>query len=113
MTVTLSGVAPSHATGDLEIDGALNHDGSTVGLFGTAPTAQPAAVPDFTNNTGVAGDSTVQNVPAATASIIDSGAASLASTNAALTAIENNIADLADKFNVLLARIRAPGYIAT
>jgi hypothetical protein len=28
---------------DLEIDGALNHDGSTVGFYGTAPTAQSAA----------------------------------------------------------------------
>ena len=30
-------------TGDLEIDGALNHDGSTVGFYGTAPVSQGSA----------------------------------------------------------------------
>jgi len=33
-----------HMTGDLEIDGALNHDGSTLGLFGAPPVTKPGAV---------------------------------------------------------------------
>ena len=38
---TLSG---TQITGDLELDGALNHDGSTVGFYGTTPIAQQSAV---------------------------------------------------------------------
>ncbi|KKL16575.1 hypothetical protein LCGC14_2494160, partial [marine sediment metagenome] len=30
--------------GNLELDGDLNHDGSNVGFFGTAPTTQPTAL---------------------------------------------------------------------
>lgn len=32
------------AQGEVEIDGALNHDGATAGLYGVAPTAQAAAI---------------------------------------------------------------------
>lgn len=32
-----------HIVGELEIDGALNHDGTTFGLYGVAPVARPAA----------------------------------------------------------------------
>ena len=31
-------------TGDLELDGALNHDGTTVGFYGTTPTTQLTGV---------------------------------------------------------------------
>ena len=34
------------AGGEVEIDGALNHDGTTVGFYGTAPSTQPAANAD-------------------------------------------------------------------
>ena len=39
---------------DLEIDGALNHDGSTVGFFGTTPAAQQTT-PDAPSLTSVSG----------------------------------------------------------
>lgn len=32
------------AAGDVEIDGALNHDGTTVGFYGTAPIAKQTGV---------------------------------------------------------------------
>jgi len=32
--------------GEVEIDGALNHDGSTAGFYGTAPASQPAHIVD-------------------------------------------------------------------
>lgn len=57
----------------------------------------------LTDNTGASANNTIENVPAATAASTDTSAASLASTNAALTAIENNIADLAAKVNAILA----------
>jgi len=31
---------------DIEIDGALNHDGSTIGFFGTTPTTQQSSIAD-------------------------------------------------------------------
>ena len=36
-----------HMTGDLELDGALNHDGTTVGFYGVTPTTRPAATADI------------------------------------------------------------------
>ena len=41
---------------ELEIDGALNHDGSTVGLYGTAPAAQSSA---YTRNATIVEDRTL------------------------------------------------------
>ena len=40
----------------LEIDGALDHDGSTVGFFGTTPATQPAA---YTRNAAIVEDRTL------------------------------------------------------
>jgi hypothetical protein len=37
--------------GSVEIDGALNHDGTTVGFYGAAPISQPAANPDTSGAT--------------------------------------------------------------
>ena len=56
----------------------------------------------LTNSTGVTPDSTVENVPAATAASSDTSAASLTSTNASLTAIENSLSDLAAKVNAII-----------
>jgi len=36
---------------DLQLDGALNHDGSTAGFFGTTPISQPTAWDAITDNT--------------------------------------------------------------
>lgn len=36
-----------HMTGDLELDGALNHDGTTVGFYGVTPTTRPGATADI------------------------------------------------------------------
>lgn len=35
-----------HVVTELEVDGAFNHDGSTFGVFGTTPAAQPAGTTD-------------------------------------------------------------------
>jgi hypothetical protein len=38
------GAAKLHLTGEIEIDGALNHDGTTVGFYGATPVARAAAI---------------------------------------------------------------------
>lgn len=55
----------------------------------------------LTDSTGATPNTTVENVPAAVAADVDVTAASLASTNTALTAAENNISDLAAQVNAL------------
>ncbi|KKN83862.1 hypothetical protein LCGC14_0295150 [marine sediment metagenome] len=42
--------------GEVEIDGALNHDGSTVGFYGTAPIAKPAVTGARDNPEGALAD---------------------------------------------------------
>lgn len=61
------------------------------------------AITPLTDNTSATANNTIENVPAASAASTDTSAASLTSTNAALTAIENNIADLAAKINAIIA----------
>jgi hypothetical protein len=41
----------THLYGNLEIDGALNHDGSTVGFYGATPVAKQGDPPDITSGT--------------------------------------------------------------
>jgi hypothetical protein len=45
--VTTSGTVSTKMRflGEVEIDGALNHDGSTVGFYGAAPVAKQTGVP--------------------------------------------------------------------
>ena len=50
---------------------------------------------------GTSGGATIPAVPAATAASTDTTAASLASTNAAITALKNDIATLAAKVNAI------------
>ena len=89
------------------VDAAAGIDGSAAAQA-TADSAVAAlnavnALTVLTNSTGVAGDNTIENVPAAVAADVDTTAASLASVNTSLTAIENSIADLAVKVNAILA----------
>ena len=50
-------------TGAIEIGGDLNHDGSNIGFFGTAPVAQGTSGADLTNNVTSGGtDDTVDNI---------------------------------------------------
>lgn len=63
------------------------------------------AVTPLTNSTGGTANDTVQAVPQATAAT-DVTAASLTSTNAALTIINNDMADLTVKVNAILAALQ-------
>lgn len=75
-----------------EFTGILN--GTVVGAL--------AAVTVLTDSTGATANDTVEDVPAAVAAASDTTAASLTSVNTALTAIENNIADLTAKLNAVI-----------
>lgn len=67
-----------------------------------------AAIVALTDNTGgAAPDNTLAVVPAATAATTDTSAASLASTNTSITAIKNDLADLAGKVNTIIAALKA------
>jgi hypothetical protein len=59
----------------------------------------------LTDNSGGTANNTIEAVPAATAADTDTSAASLASTNTALTAIKNDIADLTAKLNAVIAAL--------
>lgn len=73
---------------------------------------QTAIVAITDSSGGTSGGNTVAAVPAATAATTDTSAASLASTNAAITAIKNDFATLSAKYNALLAAVKASGVTA-
>lgn len=79
---------------------------------GAGGVSQGPAVTSLTNSTGATANDVVENVPAATAATTDTSAASLTSTNAAITALENDISDLTGKVNALLTSLRTAGVIA-
>lgn len=91
-----------------------------LGFWNATPVDQPAAITSLTDNTGATANDTIENVPAASG---DGGGlagvsaaanvATVSSVNTALTAVENDIADLTAKVNTILSRLREPGIIAT
>ena len=109
------------AGGSGTITGAITHTGTTAGFYSTTPAARPSAytqtystadkvhnnltASDLTDNTGATPDTTIANVPAAVAALVDTTAASLTSTNTSLTAIGNNISDLAAQHDALLVDV--------
>jgi len=74
---------------------------------GTSGNPAITALVSLTNSTGGTANDTVQAVPQATAASTDTSAASLASTNAALTIINNDVADLTVKVNAIIAALKA------
>lgn len=79
----------------LEIDGALNHDGTTVGLYSVAPVAQAADVGALTLTTGTP-DNTLVDV----------------SGTGDDTTINDNFADVGDQLNDIRTLIRNIGIMA-
>jgi hypothetical protein len=103
----------------LIVTAVFQHSGTTFGVFNTTPATQQAAIADLTDNTGATPNNTIENVPASTgdgggAATVSAAAnvATVASVNTALTAVENNIADLAAKVDALTATLRTFGFIA-
>lgn len=73
--------------------------------------ARAAAIPSLTGTVGTPNDA-MTAVPAAVAATTDTTAAQLTSVNTAITAINNNLADLQAKVNAMLAAERGAGVIA-
>lgn len=74
---------------------------------------QQSAITALTDSSGgTSGGNTVAAIPAATAATTDTSAASLASTNASITALKNDIATLTAKINAINAAIKAAGATA-
>ena len=103
----------------LVVTGPLEHSGTTVGFLGATPAVQQAAIAALTDGTGATANNAIENVPAAAgdaggaATVSAANAvATVTSVNTALTAIENNIADLTAKVNALAAVVRTFGFIA-
>lgn len=70
-------------TGELDLDGALNHDGTTVGFFSATPVTQRTNIGVLTDSTGGSVDGTLADVTAAHDQTI----------------LNNNFADIADRIN--------------
>ena len=75
-------------------------------LSRSAGRAAITGVASLSGTPGTANDA-MTAAPAATAASTDTSAASLTSTNAAITAINNNFADLQAKVNALLTAAQA------
>jgi len=74
---------------------------------GIADKPQIAALVALTDSSGGTANNTVEVIPAATAATTDTSAASLTSTNASITAIKNDVADLTAKMNTVIAALKA------
>lgn len=99
--------------GEIQVGGALNHDGTTVGFYGTTPATQAAAIADLTDNSGGTANDTLQampdpaDAPASADALRDDIVANL------LPPLRNNIADLGAKVDAITAALRTVGLIAT
>ena len=75
--------------------------GPVVSLNGFEGTFTFSLTP-LTDNSGGTADDTIAAIPAATAAGTDTSAASLTSTNAAIDALKDAVADLAAKVNEII-----------
>lgn len=87
-------------SGEVEIDGALNHDGTTVGLFGVAPVTRPTAY----TQTYATADKTLAAPPAA----ITGGEAP---TEAEHNAVITSLTDTMQMLNSVIDDLQALGVL--
>ena len=97
---------------DLTILGALNHDGTTVGLYAATPVVQAANEPDLDDQTGGGATDTLDQIPDAVAADVDLTAASLASVNTSIGTLNDDLASLAAKVNAVLVTLKEIGIMA-
>ncbi len=90
-----------HTDNEIEIDGALNHDGTTVGFYGVAPATQPSAY----TQTYATSTKTHANLTSATLTDSTGGTANTTVVAIAGTGddanLNNNFADLIAQINAL------------
>lgn len=95
--------------GEIEIDGALNHDGALAGFYGAAPAGQAAAKSDLADNTGGANGDDLDALAAVGVDLVL--AAAQADVNARLVTLNNSIHRIADRLNHALDTLRDRGLI--
>lgn len=88
LNATTATVGTHHVTGDLEIDGDLNHDGTEVGFFGVTPTTRPASTADIKDALALLG------------LLTNGGASPLNLDSGALTAGATNVSTLSASSSV-------------
>ena len=97
---------------EAEIDGALNHDGTTVGFYGTTPVTQAAASADLTGSASGTANGSIQaltdpaDTPVTADALRDDLVANL------IPELRNNIDELRVKVNNALTALRGVGLIA-
>ena len=114
-------------SGEIEIDGALNHDGSTAGFFGVTPTTRPTAytqtyatadktiatpVVALTDNSG--GTSAGDTVPAITLDAVNAAGRestrnAIATLTAKINALQADMVDAKQAINALIDDQQALG----
>ena len=97
--------------GSATIGGAFDHDGSSLGVFGVAPTTQKTAGGNLTNNVTVGGTTDQIDDFLATVAIDAVNAASQPDVNARLTSIRNDIYQLARALKQDHDALRAYGFL--
>lgn len=106
-----------YTTDEIEIDGALNHDGTTVGFYGVAPTTRPTAYTQtyatatrthaaltsatLTDNSGGTANTTVQALPDPADTPADADTLRDDLVTNLIPALRNNIADIVAQINAL------------
>lgn len=114
-----TGVFLVSGSGGVEIDGPLDHDGTTVGFYGVTPATRPTAYTQtyatasrthsnptaaaLTDNSGGTANTTIQAMPDPTDTPADADALRDDLVANLLPALRNNIADLAAQINALIA----------
>jgi len=93
-----------HVNGDVEFDGALNHDGSTVGFYGTAPASK-------TTVAALGGQGAATAGAGAAGAGLPHGDALQAEFAAAVTQINTNINNLQTRLDALIAALSSYGLV--
>ena len=113
ISVTHTFSAKQYFGDEIEVDGALNHDGTTVGFYGTAPATQASAAADLTGSASGTVNGSIQSLtdpadaPASADALRDDLVANI------IPELRNNIDELRVKVNAALTALRGVGLIAT
>lgn len=97
---------------NIEIDGALNHDGAAVGFYGTTPVAQASDIGALSDSSGGSTDGTIEAMPDPGDSPADADALRDDLVANTIPALRNNIAELTAQVNALRTILRNYGLMA-
>jgi len=96
-------------TGALTIGGAIDHNGSQIGLFGKPLANEPTALTHITDSTGGVASNTVAALAAAALDVV--APASRADVNTQFATMNNSLASVIAKVNAILTKLESLGII--